>query len=58
MFKHILIPTDGSPLSESAAYNAVQLAKSGTKLRRRGTLDPRPSTSRELRERGRPAEGR
>ena len=28
MFKHILVPTDGSPLSESAARNAVQFAKS------------------------------
>ena len=28
MFKHILIATDGSRLSESAALNAVQLAKS------------------------------
>jgi len=28
MFKHILIPTDGSQLSDSAALNAVQLAKS------------------------------
>ena len=28
MFKHVLIPTDGSPLSERAALGAVQLAKS------------------------------
>ncbi len=28
MFKHILVPTDGSPLSEAAARNAVQFAKS------------------------------
>lgn len=28
MFKHFLIATDGSPLSESAALSAVQLAKS------------------------------
>jgi nucleotide-binding universal stress UspA family protein len=28
MFKHLLVPTDGSPLSESAARSAVQLAKS------------------------------
>jgi len=28
MFKHVLIATDGSPLSESAAHSAVQLAKS------------------------------
>ena len=28
MFKHILIPTDGSPLSGRAALGAVQLAKS------------------------------
>ena len=28
MFKHILIPTDGSPLSERAALGAVHLAKS------------------------------
>jgi nucleotide-binding universal stress UspA family protein len=28
MFKHILVPTDGTPLSESAARNAVQFAKS------------------------------
>lgn len=28
MFKHLLIPTDGSSLSESAVLNAVQLAKS------------------------------
>jgi nucleotide-binding universal stress UspA family protein len=27
MYKHILIPTDGSPLSEAAARNGVQLAK-------------------------------
>lgn len=27
MYKHILIPTDGSPLSEAAARNAVHLAK-------------------------------
>lgn len=27
MFKHILIPTDGSPLSERAALGAAQLAK-------------------------------
>ena len=28
MFKHVLVPTDGSPLSETAARNAVQFAKS------------------------------
>ena len=28
MFKHILIATDGSQLSETAAFSAVQLAKS------------------------------
>jgi nucleotide-binding universal stress UspA family protein len=28
VFKHILVPTDGSPLSERAALGAVQLAKS------------------------------
>lgn len=28
MFKHVLIATDGSPLSEQAAQQAVQLAKS------------------------------
>jgi nucleotide-binding universal stress UspA family protein len=28
VFKHILIPTDGSPLSERAALGAAQLAKS------------------------------
>ena len=28
MYKHILVPTDGSPLSEAAAQQAVQLAKS------------------------------
>ena len=28
MFKHILVPTDGSPLSESAARSAIQFAKS------------------------------
>jgi len=28
VFKHVLIPTDGSPLSERAALGAVQLAKS------------------------------
>ena len=28
MFKHILVPSDGSPLSESAARSAVQFAKS------------------------------
>jgi nucleotide-binding universal stress UspA family protein len=28
MFKHVLVPTDGSPLSEAAARNAVQFAKS------------------------------
>ena len=28
VFKHILIPTDGSPLSDRAALGAVQLAKS------------------------------
>ncbi|MEO8751085.1 MAG: universal stress protein [Casimicrobiaceae bacterium] len=27
MFKHILVPTDGSPLSERAAVGAVQMAK-------------------------------
>jgi len=27
MFKHILIPTDGSPLSEGAALRAIQLAR-------------------------------
>src|SRR4030095_13528089 len=27
MFKHILIPTDGSPLAESAARQAIELAK-------------------------------
>ena len=27
MFKHILVPTDGSPLSERAALGAVQMAK-------------------------------
>ena len=28
MFKHVLVATDGSPLSEKAALGAVQLAKS------------------------------
>jgi nucleotide-binding universal stress UspA family protein len=28
MFKHVLIPTDGSPLSEKAALQGVHLAKS------------------------------
>lgn len=28
MFKHVLVPTDGSPLSERAELGAVQLAKS------------------------------
>ena len=28
MFKHVLVATDGSPLSEKAVLNAVQLAKS------------------------------
>jgi nucleotide-binding universal stress UspA family protein len=28
MFKHVLFPTDGSPLSERAARSTVQLAKS------------------------------
>ena len=28
MFKHLLIATDGSPLSEDAARNAIELAKS------------------------------
>lgn len=27
MFKHILIPTDGSPLSENAAAKSIQLAR-------------------------------
>jgi nucleotide-binding universal stress UspA family protein len=27
MFKHILLPTDGSPLSEAAIRNGIQLAK-------------------------------
>jgi len=28
MFKHVLVATDGSQLSEKAAFSAVQLAKS------------------------------
>ncbi|MGN6732425.1 MAG: universal stress protein, partial [Candidatus Binatia bacterium] len=28
MFKHILIPTDGSELSEAAVQNGIQLARS------------------------------
>jgi nucleotide-binding universal stress UspA family protein len=28
MFKHLLLPTDGSPLSETAIQNGVQFAKS------------------------------
>lgn len=28
MFKHMLLPTDGSPLSESAAHNGIALARS------------------------------
>jgi len=33
MFKHVLVPTDGSKLSEAAAFMAVELAKSvGAKI--------------------------
>ena len=33
MFKHILVPTDGSPLSEAAVAHAVEFAKSiGAKI--------------------------
>ncbi len=32
MFKHILIPTDGSPLSTRAALAGVQLAKDAARF--------------------------